>query len=246
MIRDHMTLGMQTYLVLIEDNNLGEAPTTLGGGERWYSDDELASRRGDAYTELNKCGVFRGGRVDERFLDTIRVLQRPGVEHYTFATIDGKSITVRTAAIGRDAVLVVCDGETIDLYPGEPEQLPQQLFRALPECPAATVHSMSCAAEDYQAALEGQPVRAGPNGRDARQIARWIQFPRERGGQLFTATRPSAGGRRRSGEPPRWFDTEQGRILAYVDSTGYLNVVPGTVEKFAARLQTLEAELRGR
>lgn len=236
-------MGMQTYMVLLEDNNLGEPPTTLGGADRWYSDEETAQRRNTAYNELNKLGLFRQGRVDDEFLETVHVMQRPGVEHYTFATINERSFSVRIAATGRDAVLIVCSGERIDLYPSQPEQLPEQLFRALPECAPAHVHSMSCDPTDYQAALAGKPVSGGSSGRDAKQILRWIQLPRERGGQLFTASRKSTGGRNRSGEPPRWFDTEQGRILVYLDSTGYMNVVPGTLDKFASQLYTLEAGL---
>ena len=246
MIRDHLTIGLQTYMVLLEDNNLGEPPTVLGGGDRWYSDEELVQRRSNAYEELKQAGLFRQGRVDEEFLETVHVMQRPGVEHYTFATINQRSFSVRVATIGRDAVLMIASGERIDLYPAQPEQLPEQLFRALPECDPASVHSMACDPSDYQAALADQPVSGGSSGRDAKQIMRWIQLPRERGGQLFTAVRKSTGGRNRSGEPPRWFDTEQGRILVYLDSSGYMNVVPGTLEKFAGQLHTLETGLSKR
>src|SRR5699024_7664907 len=121
---------------------------------------------------LNQAGLFRRGRVDDEFLETIHVMQRPGIEHYTFATINERPFSVRIAATGRDAVIVVASGERIDLYPAQPEQLPEQLFRALPECDPASVHSMSCDPADYQAALADKPVSGGGSGRDAKQILR--------------------------------------------------------------------------
>jgi len=245
-IRDHLTIGLQTYMVLLEDNNLGEPPTVLGGGDRWYPDEDVAHRRANAYNELKHAGLFRQGRVDDEFLETVHVMQRPGVEHYTFATINDRSFSVRIAATGKDAVLMVASGERIDLYPAEPEQLPEQLYRALPECNPAAVHSMACDPADYQAALGDQPVSNGSSGRDAKQILRWTRLPRERGGQLFTAVRKNTGGRNRCTEPPRWFDTDHGRILIYLDPSGYMNVVPGTLDKFAGQLHALESGLRKR
>lgn len=244
MIDDHLMFALDTYLVLAEDNQLGEPPTSLGGGERWYQADERERRRTKAYTELASIGMFRGGRVDAGFLETVRVLQRPGIEYYTFARLSGQAITSRAAAIGKDSVLAVCDGTTVELYPGELEQLAAQLVWSLPDCEPASVHSLSCVFDDFQAASAGEPVLPGQSGRDAKQMIRWTRLPHDDGGQLFTAVRKSGGGRRRSGPAPRWFDTEQGRILVYLDASGYLNLVPGSVDKLVGRLQQMEKELR--
>lgn len=245
MIRDHVRIDLDTYLVLTEDNNLGEAPMPLGGGERWYADDEVAARRDRAYQDLNAAGVFRRGRVSDEFMETVLVLHRPGVEHYTFAVIDGQPVTARASAIGKDAVLMVRSDDTLDLYPCEPDQLPQQLARSLPECTPATVQSLSCRYEDYQAANDGKPVPSGGSGRDAKQIVRWLNVEHTNFGELVTAIRVSNGAHRECEYTPRWIDTEQGRILVYLDTSGFLNLTTGSPDKIVGRLQQTENDLRG-
>lgn len=245
MIRDHVRINLDTYLVLIEENNLGEAPMPLGGGERWYSDDEIAGRRDAAYQDLNSAGVFRRGRVDDEFMETVLVLHRPGIEHYTFAMINDQPITARASAIGKDAVFMVRSEDTLDLYPCAPEQLPQQLARSLPEYSPATAQSLSCRYEDYQAASAGNSVPAGASGRDAKQIARWLNIEQTNFGELVTAVRTSNGAHRENEYTPRWIDTEQGRILVHLDTSGFLNLTTGSPERIVGRLHETENDLRG-
>ena len=246
MIRDRVTISLDTYLVLIEDHNLGEAPTPLGGGERWYSDDELAGRRNHAYQELAANGVFRRGQVTDDFLDTIHVLHRPGIDHYSYSKIDGRVVTIRTCAIGNDAVLMMRSADTLVLYPGEPERLPRQLTQWLPEHHPAAAPSLSCRHEDFQAAVAGQPVPSGSSGRDAKNIARWVNVDIGNNGELVTEIPGRDGRRHRCRNTPRWFDTEHGRLLMHLDHSGYINLLPGNPDNITARIHQLENELRGR
>lgn len=246
MIRDRVTINLDTYLVLIEDHNLGEAPTALGGGERWYSDDELAGRRNTAYQELANNGVFHRGRVTDDFMDTIHVLHRPGIEHYSFSKIDGRVVTIRTATIGKDAILMMRSADTLVLYPGQPEQLPQQLVQWLPEHHPANVPSLTCRYEDYQTALAGKPVPNGTSGRDAKHILRWLNLEPGNHGELITELPNTNGRRHRTQRTPRWIDTDHGRILAHLDNSGYLNLIPGNPTTITNRLNQLETELRNR
>lgn len=246
MIHDRVTISLDTYLVLIEDHNLGEAPTALGGGERWYSDEELAGRRNAAYQELASNGVFQRGRVTDEFMETIHVLHRPAVDYYSFSKIDGRVVTIRTCTIGKDAVLMMRSNDTLVLYPGEPEQLPQQLVRWLPEHHPANAPSLSCRHEDYQAAIADKPVASGSSGRDAKHILRWLNVEPGNHGELVTEL-PSQNGRRKVTErTPRWIDTDHGRLLVHLDNSGYLNLVPGNPTTLTNRLTQLETELRGR
>jgi len=246
MIRDRVTISLDTYLVLIEDHNLGEAPLALGGGERWYSDEEHATRRSTAYQDLARNGVFLRGGVTDEFLETIHVLHRPGPEYYTFAKIDGRVVTIRTCSIGKDAVLMMRSDDTLVLYPGQPDLLPQQLIQWLPECQPAAAPSLSCRFEDYKAAAAGQPVPSGASGRDAKNILRWTNLEPGNYGELVTELPTRDGKRRRYENTPRWIDTEYGRILVHLDSSGYVNLVTGNPTTIAGRLAQMESELRGR
>ncbi|WP_116049544.1 ESX secretion-associated protein EspG [Amycolatopsis palatopharyngis] len=246
MLHDHVEISLLSYKTMLEEHNLGEPHITLVGGEKWYPEDERRQLRDISNAELERLGLSRGGRLSPGFLDTVQVLQRPGTEFYTWASINGSHVTVRTAVSGREAVIAIANSDTLFLWPGRPETAAQDLIAQLPDTPPANVHSMSCAEADYEAVVRGNPTHDGGSARDAKQIARWLKAPRIHVGQFYAAVRDSGGARRRTSKPPFWIDTDAGRITAGVDSSGWLSLSGAGPQELTAKLYRLEAELRGR
>lgn len=247
MLQGKVSFSLETYEnVLARHPELGDAHLTLLGGEMWYSDAEQATVDARSMEELRRLGFTSGDRVSADLYDVMVVLQRPGIEYYTFASINGRSITARTAALGRDAVLAVSDGEMLSLYPVKVEQLAQALVWSLPETPPANVLSMSCAEADYQAIARGEMLPPGGSAHDAKRVKPWLLAERINVGQLYCAVRDGSGGRRRNERPPFWIDTESGRILVAVDAGGWITVQGAHAGHLATKLHQLEAECRGR
>lgn len=244
MIRDEVSISMETYTTVVEKENLGEPHTTLGGGEMWYSPDEVRTRDVRVLNELRQQGLVDGTRVSDRFMDALAVMQRPSVEYYTFASIDGRSTTIRTAALGRDAVLVIRQGQRITIAPIPVEQLGLRLAAALPTVPAAPVHSMSCDDADLRAVMKDKAVPSSKSAHDAKRMKRILEGDRADTGQLYAAIRDGVGGRKSTTAPiPTWFDTEQGRLLLSFDTNGWVNLTGATTLTIADKLADLEKAL---
>ncbi|MGH3516615.1 MAG: ESX secretion-associated protein EspG [Haloechinothrix sp.] len=246
MLRHQVSIGMETFKTVLDKENLGEPHPTLVGGERWYPADEQRTRDQRAFAELHRLGLVDGGRVSDDFADTLAVLQRAAVEFYTFATVEGVRVTARTAAIGRDAVLIIARDAMIDLYPIPAEQLAIQLATAMPVVPAAQAHSMTCAAADLKAIQAGKTLALTNSVKDAKRMTRWLEMERSNVGQLFAAVRDGAGSRRATAAPvPSWIDTESGRILLSPATHGWYTLSGADSLTIAGRLEQLEKELRG-
>lgn len=247
MLHDHVELDLRTYTTLLAEHNLGEAHITLIGSEEWRSYEEQREVRAAATAELNRLGLMRNGRVDNDFLDTLNVLQRPATEYYTWALVGDSRITLRTAITGRDAVIAAANRKTLYLSPGNPDNAALEFAMQLPDTPAASVHSASCAFEDYQALTTGNSLLPGANTHDAKQIHHWLeQTPWDNKGQLFAAIRDGRGERKRNERVPSWFNNEAGRFLVGTDNSGWVNLTGASTYDIAERLHQLEAALRGR
>lgn len=244
MIRDEVSIDMETYTTVLEKENLGEPHSTLGGGETWYSPDETRTRDVRVLNELRQQGLVEGTRVSDDFRETLAVMQRPSVEYYTFASIDGRSTTIRTAAMGRDAVMVIRQGSRITIAPIPVEQLGLRLAAALPTVPAAPVHSMSCDDADLRAVMKDKAVPQSKSVQDAKRMNRALESDRTNTGQLYAAIRDGVGARKSTQAPvPTWFDTEQGRLLLSFDSSGWVNLVGASTLTIAGKLADLEKAL---
>lgn len=245
MITDSISLSMDTYKTVLDKENLGEAHSTLLGGDLWYPPDEQHVREVLAIKELDARGLLSGNRASDDLLETLTVMQRASVEFYTFANIDRRTITLRTAALGRDAVLVVSDSATLELTPIPAERMAQRLAAALPETAPAKVHSMACDEQDFKAIAADKSLPQTNSVRDAKRVKRHLDLERLAAGQLYAAVRDASGTRRANGAPvPTWIDTEEGRILVSVDSRGWINLVGADSATIATKLHELESDLR--
>ncbi|MEC3978801.1 ESX secretion-associated protein EspG [Amycolatopsis sp. H20-H5] len=241
MLREPLELSRETYQTLVRRTDAGDIHPTLVGGEKWYPPDELAQLDGKADAELEG----QGWRARD-FAEVIALLQRPTVDYYCWAKINGHDITVQTATRGRDAVLAVANEDMLFLYPSRAETAAWDLVASFPDTPPVPkMLSLTCAQGDYEAALNGDaPMTSSSSARDARRAAEWMRAPRIHVGRLYVALREGRERRVRNEIPPYWIDTEQGRILSSVTSPGWLTVAPASTQDLAQLLHQIEAELR--
>lgn len=243
-----VSISLETYTYLIKHENLGDPHSTLVGGERWYPPDVRANRASAVMNELRELGLTRGNELSDEFLDVLTVMQRAAVEYYTFATIDGKPFTYRTASIGRDAVLVSHSfGGAVEIEDVPEDQMRVRLAAALPTTPAARVHSATCSVEDLRSIHEDDLPRMTSGIRDAKRIADWLEQDHVASGELHVGLRDGRNGQRVTQPPvPLWVDTEQGRALLNQNSDGWLNFGGADLFAVAELLGAMEDRLRKR
>lgn len=245
MIRDEVSISVEAYTTVLAKENLGDPHSTVVGGELWYPPEEESRRTIRVLGELRSQGLSDGNRAGDDLVEALTVMQRAAVEYYTVAQIEGKSVTVRAAALGRDAVLVTVQDGTMTIAPIPVEQLGFRLAAALPTVPAAQMHSMSCAIADLEAVHHDKSVPQSNSVRDAKRMKRFLDLERINQGQLFAAVRDGLGGRKKNTAPvPCWIDTESGRALASPDDRGWLNLAGADLVAIANKLADLEKSLR--
>ncbi|MFI5607599.1 ESX secretion-associated protein EspG [Amycolatopsis sp. NPDC051903] len=245
MLRKPVELSLQAYEVLLERLNLGDIHPTLVRGALWYSPDERKQLAAETDAELNQRGLLRGGRLDDDFVEVMQLLQRPGVEYYSWVKSDKGERTVRTAASGRDAVSVVAVNQVLYVAPVSADALAREFALLLPEAPPARIASLNCSDADFNAIKSGTiPSATSPSIRDAKQVVQWIRTPKTYFGRLYVAVRDGRGKRLRNDNPPGWMDTEQGRILFGVDKSGWISLSGAGPHDIVNKVQQVEKELR--
>ncbi|MDV6013720.1 ESX secretion-associated protein EspG [Haloechinothrix sp. LS1_15] len=247
MITRPVTISLETYATLLDKENLGEPHVTLLGGDRWYPPEAARERDVRVLRELAEQGLTSGNRASDDFRDTLVTMQRPAVEYYTIASIGESTKTVRTVSHGRDALLIIQEGQRIDISPIPAEQLGVRLVTALPETPAARIHSTNCATADLDAAEKGEAFGSDASSRDAKRMKRFLDQDRSAAGQLYAAIRDGHGRRYVNRTPvPCWIDTNSGRALLSVSEGGWVTLVSGDSMTLAGKLTELEQQLRTR
>ncbi|MFD2469487.1 ESX secretion-associated protein EspG [Amycolatopsis silviterrae] len=239
MLRAPVRFSRAGYQNLLRRLDRTDPHPTLIGGEKWYPEDEQARHDANADAELAATGW-----PARDFADVIGLLQRPSVDRYCWARINGRDLTLQAAAVGRDAILAIADHDTITLFPSSAESAARDLAAALPGTPPVpNLHSLSCSEADYSAVLAGNPPPTRTNSaRDARRAVEWMQAPRIHVGRLYVAIRRGTE-RIRNEHPPYWIDTEQGRFTAAV-TNGWLTISPAGTDDLTRMLHTIETGLR--
>ncbi|MBN9745719.1 hypothetical protein DMP23_32355 [Amycolatopsis sp. A1MSW2902] len=239
LLRSPLRFSRDSYQNLVRRIDRSDPHPTLIGGEKWYPPEEQIQQDAKADAEL----AATGWPVRD-FADVIGLLQRPSVDRYCWARINGRDVTLQAAAARRDAILAVADDDTITLFPSTAESAARELVSALPGTPpASNLHSLSCSEADYSAVLAGNPPPTRTNSaRDARRAVEWMQAPRIHVGRLYVAIRRGTE-RVRNEHPPYWIDAEQGRFTAAV-TDGWLSISPAGADDLARMLHTIEAGLR--
>lgn len=246
MIRHEVSISLETYQSVIKSENLGEPHPTLVDGLMWYPADERHTAQERVREELRSQGLLSRDRVSDEFLDTMITLQRAAVEYYTYAVIDGEQVTVRGAAIGGDAVLATAANGMLKIELIPRDQLGVRVAAALPDTPAARMHSISCDLKVLQAVEKGKDLPPGPAATDAKRMHKWLHLDRLNVGELHAAIRRDAAGRRiaTTTPVPCWIDTESGRGLFSVDPRGWASVTGASIMEIAGKFEQLEQAIR--
>lgn len=236
---DKVSITLETYRATVAATSHGEPHVTLTEGTRWLSPEEQASAERHALDELHEVGLAANGALEAGFRETLAVLQRPGIEYYTFADINGRGVTIRTAAVDDEAVLAIGVGETVHLTPIEPDRLAHELVWILPDAPPADLGPVSCAEADLRELADGRPAR----DEQSALIAQWLDLERHDGGELHVATQTGRRGRRaRTSMGCAWLDTSAGRLLSR-RSGGRLHLRGARQDDLIATLHDMAGDL---
>lgn len=255
MLAKPLTLPAEALARLVRMENLGDLHVTLKPTAKWRRKVVQEQIETVLRSEFQRMGLLdRRGRVDGEVASSLAVVCRAGAEFYGWIKADGRTRGVLAAAIGREAVLAIRDGEDVTLNQIRPESLPMVLVAQLPEVPPAQGQQVSLLQSDLRAGASGR-VRteagvgmrpAPPEVRMAQQIA---EQPTVGGGELYVAVRDRLGRRKTVPQPLRYADTPTGRWLNYMIPTGdgeqRILLKPATPSELAGRLQEMHRALAG-
>lgn len=247
MITHAVSITLEAYTRTTQWLGLGEPHPTLVGGELWYPADETATTDRRIFAQLAEQGLTSRRAVSDAFEATLFVTQRAAREYYTYATVNGTSVTIRAAAVGRDAVLMIAADGMLDIEPIPVDQLGSRVVTTLPDTPAARVRPMTCERTLLDALEHGNRPAPGPSVTDAHDMRSWLHLERANVGELHAAIRHQADGERIVTTPPLscWIDNETGRaLLTHAD--GWVHVTSAGPGEIAQRFGQLEDPLRSR
>jgi hypothetical protein len=198
-------------------------------------------------------GLFdRRGRLDVEVVASLAVLCRPGAEFYGWIYRGDKTVGVLAAAIGREAILAVRDGDSVSLSQIRPESLPEELVAQTAEVPPGRGEAFSLLQSEALASVGGrQPTEAGVGTRPASTEVRLAQkiagLPTIGGGQLSVAVRDGLGRRRATMQPLRFADTRAGRWLNQMSPLGNgenrILIAPASRRDLVIRLREMHRTL---
>jgi hypothetical protein len=235
--------------------NLGELHVTLKPTALWrprHVEHEVETR---TRAEFARLGLFdRRGRLDVELVASLTVLCRAGAEFYGWISDGDKTVGVLAAAIGREAILAVRDGDSVSLSQIRPETLPEALVGQTRDVPPGRGEAFSVLQSDALAAVGGRQrtesgVGTRPASAEVRLAQKIAELPTTGGGQLSVAIRDSMGRRRATTQPLRYADTETGRWLNHTTDLGNgesrILIAPAGQRELVGRLQEMHRTLTG-
>ncbi|MGH3862909.1 ESX secretion-associated protein EspG [Actinokineospora sp.] len=236
-----LTLPVDTLARILTWENLGEPHRTLAPTPVWRSASAESDAERDARAQAAQLGLLdRRGRVEAEVAASLSVVCRPRVEFYGWINDGKETIGVLAAAIGREAILAIGDGEQVWLSQAKADGLAQAAAAQTPDVPPARSDTVSVLRSEA-ADRRSQP---SPQVRLVRRIA---ELPVTGSGELHVAVRDSMGRRRQSPRPLNYADTPHGRWLNHATplSTGddRVTVAPATRADLAAMLTRMHSAL---
>lgn len=253
MLAKPLTMPVEALARLVEMENFGDLHGTIRPSATWFPKARLAEINTAVRAEFAREGLIDGkDRLDDEFGASLMVLCRAGAEFYGWIN-DGKSTKgVLSAAIGREAVLAIRDGDSVTLSQLRPEELPEALVAQLPELRPGRGEAMNVLQSELVAASSDGRVstETGVGSRPApaavRVIAQIAGLPTTGTGELYVAVRDRVGRRRASDPPLRYSDTSNGRWFGHAVPTGddaQVFVAPATPGRLVSRLQEMHRAL---
>jgi hypothetical protein len=156
----------------------------------------------------------------------LTVLCRASVEFFGWIHDGTRTIGVLTAAIGREALLAIRDGNVVRLSQIRSSRLPEMLVGQIPDLPAGRIRPMRIARAELAATTRDGRRRSEtgvgsyPASEQARMARQLANLPTLGTGELYVAVRDSMGRRRAVAEPLRYTDTPQGRYGYQITTAG--------------------------
>jgi hypothetical protein len=252
-----LTMPAEALVRLVALENLGEPHVTIKPKALWRPKDlehEVETRTREQFARL---GLFdRRGKLDVELVASLTVLCRAGAEFYGWINIGERTIGVLAAAIGREAILAIREGDSVSLNQIRPEALPEVLVAQTADVPPARGEAFSMLQSEALAAVGGRRQTAAgvgtrPASAEVRLAQKIAELPTKGGGELYVAVRDGTGRRKSTEHPLRFADTASGRFLNYTtvqkDGEQRILIAPATRRDLVARLQEMHATLtRGR
>ncbi|TDV55299.1 ESX secretion-associated protein EspG [Actinophytocola oryzae] len=253
MLERPLKLHAELLARLVRMENLGELHVTLKPEAVWRPKADQDRIEVEARKEFMRLGLLDGrGRLDVEVAAALAVLTRAGAEFYGWVNEGEKTRGVLSAAIGREALLAVRDGQEVSITQIRPETLPVALVNKTADVKPSRGEAVNVLRSEMLASAGGrQRTAAGVGMRPAPPEVRIVQQimaqPTTGGGELFVAVRDRMGRRRAVQDPLRYADTENGRWLNYTttssDGEQRILVAPATRADLAARLQEMHRNL---
>jgi hypothetical protein len=250
-----LTLDADALVRLVRLENLGELHVTLKPQGVWRPRAEEDQLESETRARFLRMGLLDSrGRLDVELAASLTVLCRAGAEFYGWINEDESTRGVLAAAIGREAILAIRDGDEISLNQIRPESLPQVLVAQIPDVPPARGEAHNVLRSEAVAAVGGRHrteagVGSRPAPADVRAIQQISSQPVTGGGELYVAVRDRMSRRRGVAHPLRYADTVTGRWLNVTTDAGggeqRVMVAPGTKADLVRRLQEMHRSLLG-
>ena len=250
-----LTMPAEVLARLVRMENLGDLHVTLRPLAKWRPKVVQEQLETQVRKEFMRLGLLDGrGRVDVELAASLTVLCRPGAEFYGWVNEGDKTRGVLAAAIGREAVLAIRDGETVTVNQVRPDSLPEVLVAQTPEVRPARGDTFNFLRSELLASAGGRhradggvALRQAPAG--IRAVQQVMALATTGGGELYAAVRDRMSRRRAAPYPLRYADTEQGRWLNHMaDAPGgehRVLVAPATRTDLVRRLQEMHRNLLG-
>lgn len=248
-----MTLPVETLARLVVLEQLGELHVALKPMAVWRRRRDQEELDRSIRGELGAMGAIdERGRLDVELTASLAVLARPGVECYGWIDRGDRTVGVLAGAIGREAILAVRDGETVELSQIRPESLAEALVGQTAEVAAGRGDAVSFLQSEAVASIGGRRETAAgvgtvPASREVRLAQRIAELPATGGGELSVAVRDGLGRRRVSEQALRYVDTVNGRWVNLMTplpgGDNRILVAPADRRDLVARLHQLRQAL---
>jgi hypothetical protein len=250
-----LTLDAEALVRLVRLANLGELHVTLRPLGVWRPQADEERVESEVRAQFLRAGLLDSrGRLDAELTASLTVLCRPGAEFYGWINEGDKTRGVLAAAVGREAILAIRDGDEIMMNQIRPESLPQVLVAQTADVLPARGEAHNILRSEALASVGGRSrTEAGVGSRLAPPEVRAVQQIAERpvtgGGELYVAVRDRMSRRRAVAYPLRYADTTSGRWLNHMTDAGggehRVLVAPASRADLVRRLQEMYRALLG-
>jgi hypothetical protein len=242
------SVPVATLARIVRRAGLGELHLVLAPTATWQPRAARREADDEAWVACTQLGwLDRRGRLDVEVAAALRVLCQPAVECYGWID-DGQCVRgVLCAAIAKEALLAIRDGDVVWVSRTRSTILPEVLAAQTPEVAAGRGRPVRAPRAEVAATSprDGRAITATGAGRlmaspEARQIRQFTELPVLGGGELRVAVRDHLGRRTAAPHALHYVDTARGRYLTLNEATGgepHVLIIPASRADLATRLR---------